>query len=403
MSSLLWPGDDRAGDVFTDAAVLAAMVSVESAWLATLADAGIAPVAPDLTSLVVAADVAAVAAGAESGGNPVIPLLALLRERLRSRGDDDAATWLHRGLTSQDTLDTALMLEVRRACDVLRPLLLTTVDQLADLARRHRGTPMTGRTLTQPAVPIRFGAKVAVWLQGVLDAADRVEFLGVAAQAGGAAGTLSGVSALVGGDLERVLSLVGAFAGRLGLGARLPWPSERIVVTRIGEALVSVTTAGGRIANDVLTLSRPEIGELREGRGGGSSTMPQKVNPVLSTLIRRAALSAPADLSLLHLAAADTGDERPAGAWHMEWQPLQRLARHAITAAAQTLDLVSDLEVRTDRMATNLAAAEGVDAERLALGSLVGGLADDVWTGTDEFVVDQAVSRAEDRDRTVTW
>ncbi|MHA3704008.1 lyase family protein [Jatrophihabitans sp. YIM 134969] len=395
MSALLWPGDDRAGDVFSDAAVLAAMVRVEDAWLATLAGSGLAPTAVDLTNLVDAGDVATVAARSEAGGTPVLPLLDLLRERLRGRGESDAATWLHRGLTSQDTLDTALVLEARRTCAQLRPLLQASTTALAALARAHRSTPMCGRTLTQPAVPIEFGTKVAVWLRGLLAAASGVGGLQFAAQVGGAAGTLSGITVLTGGDQDRAMSVAAGLERRLDLGGRLPWHTERDHLARIGEAFVRVTTAAGRIANDVLTLSRPEIGELREGVGGGSSTMPHKSNPVMSTLIRRAALSAPADLGLLHLAGADTGDERPAGAWHVEWQPLQRLARHALVSASQTVDLVTGLVVDTDRMAANLAAATGLDAERHALGTLAGELAADAWAGADATIIQATVAQAD--------
>ena len=153
-----------------------------------------------------------------------------------------------------------------------------------------------------------------------------------------------------------------------------------------------MTAACGRVANDVLTLSRPEIGELREGTGGGSSTMPQKANPVLSTMIRRAALAAPASNASLQLAAADTADERPAGAWHLEWEPMALLARHTVAAAVQTADLVGGLQVDTDRMAANLAAAHGTDGESTVLGGLVGSTP--AWAGADHELVDATVAGA---------
>jgi 3-carboxy-cis,cis-muconate cycloisomerase len=397
VSSLFWPGDDRADGVFADGNLRSSMLVVESAWAAVLQDAGISPPAARVyfTELTSEADNEPLARAAERSGNPVVPFVELLRERLRARGDAVAADWVHRGLTSQDVVDTAMVLECQHAVRLLRQRILTPlVTSVVGLADRHRTTAMTGRTLTQPAVPIRFGAKVAGWLHGVLDAAEDVDRLTFPVQVGGAAGTLSGVVVLTGGDTRRALDLVEAFATKLQLTARAPWHTDRAPLTRIGEAFTRVTAACGRIANDVLTLSRPEIGELTEGDGGGSSTMPQKQNPVLSTLVRRAALAAPSHLSLLHLAAADTADERPAGAWHLEWEPLALLARHTLTAVDQTATLVAGLQVDPHRMAANLAAAAGVDAERVALGRLAGALPDTSWAGADDLLVDAATARA---------
>jgi 3-carboxy-cis,cis-muconate cycloisomerase len=129
-------------------------------------------------------------------------------------------------------------------------------------------------------------------------------------------------------------------------------------VTRAGDALVATTDGCGRIARDVLELSRAEIGELSEARGGGSSSMPHKANPVLSVLVRRAALTTPQLAATLHLAAAEQVDERADGAWHAEWDTSRLLARRTAIAADQTADLLAGLRVHADRMAANLAAAE---------------------------------------------
>ncbi|GAB2480157.1 lyase family protein [Jatrophihabitans fulvus] len=368
--TLFWPGDHRAGGLFGDAALVGALLAVEAAWLDALVSSGVAPAgaADALFDLVEPADVAGLAVDAEGGGNPVIPLLALLRPRV-ARRNETAAQWLHRGLTSQDVLDTALALLLRDTRDAVLADLRRCVTALVHLAERHRATPMAGRTLTQPAVPITFGDKTGSWLTAVLDAADDTSRLRIGAQFGGATGTRSGVAAVAGGSARLV---VGATASALGLDDTAPWQTARAPVVRAGDALAAVTAACGRVANDVLTLSRPEIGELAEpsaeGRGG-SSAMPQKANPTLSVLVRRAALTAPALVSLLHLAAADARDERPDGAWHVEWQPLQLLARHAVTAVSQTAELLEGLQVRESAMSRNLDAARpGVDSEREKLG-----------------------------------
>ncbi|PBJ65616.1 3-carboxy-cis,cis-muconate cycloisomerase, partial [Mycobacterium avium subsp. hominissuis] len=190
MTNLLWPGDHRAGEHMTDAALLDAMVAVESAWLAALTGAGLAPAdcaAAGLRNLVAGNDFETLAVGAEDGGNPVIGLVRLLRER----ADPAVAPWIHRGLTSQDVLDTALMLGVRALADDLIAELREQIRVLSGLTDRHRATHMVARTLTQHAAPTTFGAKAAGWLNGVLDAFDNVTTLVTPVQIGGAAGTLA--------------------------------------------------------------------------------------------------------------------------------------------------------------------------------------------------------------------
>lgn len=398
MSGLLWPGDGRAGSAFGDEAFVSAMIAIEAAWLAALVETSVAPASIDAArsvggQSVEAFEVAQLAEAAEAAGNPVVAFVGWLRERV-ARREPDAARWLHRGLTSQDVLDSAVMLLAKQlVCDV-RHELLRQVEALGVLAARHRSTAMVGRTLTQPAVPITFGGKAAGWLQGVLDAADVLDSLAFPAQFGGAAGNRSGVVSL-GGNPAAVAA---SAAAALGLVERGPWHTNRAPVTRLGGALAGCSAAWGRIANDVLTLSRPEIGELSEpaaeGRGG-SSAMPQKVNPVLSVLIRRAALSCPAYLSLLYLASGDTGDERPAGAWHIEWEPLALLARHTLTAARQTSELLAGVNVHTERMSATLEAHyHDISSEHRSLAGLAGSAAGTA-DGGDDALVTAAVERAQ--------
>ena len=410
MSDLLWPGAPRAADLMSDASVLAAMVRVESAWLEALVDHGVADLpgdSLDLDGLVTADDLGLLAEQAEGGGNPVIPLVALLRARAGQRSSA-AARWVHRGLTSQDVLDTALQLAVRDVTDRVRAELDTQVTALAGLAAEHRDTVMPGRTLTQYAVPVTFGLKAAQWLQGVLDATEATARVrgDLCGQFGGAAGTLSAVTVLADRaglpEPDRVaVTLAADTARKLGLQPRPPWPTSRAPVTRIGDALVACTDAWGRIAGDVLTLGRPEIGELSEpsapGRGG-SSAMPQKANPVLSVLIRRAALSAPALAAQLHVAAAESHDERPDGAWHTEWSTLQTLCRRTVVAAGQATELLGGLQVHQGRMAANAHAAAD---ELLAEGRGLGGPGDEErlsepsdYLGASGLLVDAVLQRA---------
>ena len=367
MTDLFWPGDERAGATMSEPSFLAAMVEVEEGWLAGLVSAGIAPYAAkaDLAGLVGPADVDEIAVAAEAGANPVIPLVSLLRQRAREV-NDEAATWLHRGLTSQDVVDTALMLCLREALDRVEADLREQVSALSRLADEHRSTVMAGRTMTQHAVPISFGLKASGWLTGVLDAADAVDGARVllVVQVGGAAGTMAATTELARAaglaDPSAVaVATADGLAAGLGLGARPPWHTSRRPVTLVGDALVAATDAWGRIASDVATLGRPEIGEVGEpsvvGRGG-SSTMPQKQNPVLSVLVRRAAMTAPALSATLHTAAALAVDERPDGAWHAEWATLRTLARQTVVAGSQTTELVSGLRVNVDRMTETVAS-----------------------------------------------
>jgi len=257
---------------------------------------------------------------------------------------------------------------------------------------------MVARTLTQHAVPTTFGLKAAGWLTGVLDAYDATSALVLPVQVGGAAGTLAATVELA-GDLDdpvgTATSLSLELATALGLTASTPWHTTRSTVTRLGDAATGCTDAWGRIATDVLTLSRPEIGELAEGAGGTSSTMPHKANPVLATLVRRTALSSPALSATLHVAAADAGDERPAGAWHAEWDTLRTLLRRTVVAAGQTTELLAGLEVRADRMAATLEAArDAVRSEQRAMADLAGRTPSGDYVGAADAFVEAPLARA---------
>lgn len=400
MTNLLWPGDERAGAHLTDAALLEAMVAVESAWLGALAAAGLAPgEGADLSSLVGDDDRESLAAAAEGGGNPVIGLVELLRRRAAPA----VAPWIHRGLTSQDVLDTALMLGVRGVVADVTAQLTQQLSTLSALAAAHRGTPMVARTLTQHAAPTTFGAKAAGWLDGVADAHERVGALVTPIQVGGAVGTRAAVTELAAlsgaatDPTEVVDRLVRGAATALGLTVRTPWHTTRTPVTAAADALVGCTDAWGRIASDVVTLVRPEIGELGEPAGehrGGSSSMPHKRNPVLSILIRRAAIAAPPLAAALHTAAALANDERPDGAWHAEWDTLRTLARRTVVAGSQCGELLAGLRVDSARMAENLRMTD-VYGEQRAVAELAGKAASATYFGAADRLIDQSLGRAE--------
>ncbi|MEV0390616.1 3-carboxy-cis,cis-muconate cycloisomerase [Nonomuraea sp. NPDC050643] len=349
-----------AAEATGDAAVLRAMLDAEAALARAQAGLGLIPheAATVITTAASAGardglfDLSALVVRARSGGNPVIPLVEDLRVAARPYGEH-----VHAGATSQDILDTALMLVVARARGPILAELEQVIARLTALAAAHRDTVMAARTLTQQAVPTTFGLKAAGWRGLARDARDRLAAVMLPAQLGGPAGTL-----------EQGAGLPGRYAAELGLAEPvLPWHVLRTPIADLGGALAFTSGALGKLAADVLVLSRTEIGELSEGVGGGSSSMPHKHNPARATMIAAAARQVPALAAILYGSLA-AEDERPAGAWHAEWQPLREAVRLVAGAVHDAAELLADLRVHPDRMRANLrltgtpgSAAELVD------------------------------------------
>ncbi|TRO60264.1 adenylosuccinate lyase family protein [Streptomyces sp. IB201691-2A2] len=386
-----WAGTPAAAEV-TDEAWLQAMLDAEVALARAQFAVGLTPAAAVRTIASVARadrlDLVALAYAARAAANPVVALVTAFTEVVAAK-DAAAAEYVHRGSTSQDILDSAAMLIARRVLGLIAADLERTGSALAALADTHRHTVLAGRTLAQHAVPTTFGLKAAGWLQLVGDALVRVRAVASAlpAQLGGAAGTLAAYREYalldrgedgkrgdegrnpVGG--EGGVELLRPFAEALGLAEPvLPWHTVRTPVAEVGAVLQLVTGALGKFALDVQTLSRTEIGEVSEpaaaGRGA-SSAMPQKRNPALATLIVSAARQVPAHaLVLAQCLLAE--DERPAGAWHAEWQPLREALRLAGGAAHTAVELAEGLVVHPDRMLANLELTGGaLVTERLTV------------------------------------
>ncbi|PBC94564.1 3-carboxy-cis,cis-muconate cycloisomerase [Streptomyces sp. OV198] len=365
-AGLLAPGwaGSPAASATSDSAFLGALLDAEAALTRAQAGLGLAPdAAASAVSAVTAADldVRSIALRARGGGNPVIPLVADLTAAVGK----EYGPYVHRGATSQDILDTALMLVARRTLDLILADLERTARALGRLAAAHRDTVMPGRTLTQHAVPTTFGLKAAGWRSLVLDARDRLARLRLPAQLGGAAGTLAAFAAF---GAEDPGALVAAYAGELGLvEPALPWHTLRTPIVDLAGGLALTAGALGKMAADVLTLSRTEIAEVAEGSGGGSSAMPHKANPVAATVIAASARRAPGLAATLY-GSMVAEDERPAGAWHAEWEPLRELLRLVAGAAHNAAELVEGLRVNTDAMRDHLALTHGlIVSERLAV------------------------------------
>lgn len=380
-AGLLAPG--RAGSpaeaTTGDSAFLQAMLDAEAALTRAQSACGLAPAdagrAVTETADADRFDVRDLALRARSGGNPVIPLVADLTAAV----PEDARPYVHRGATSQDILDTAAMLVASRTLATVLEDLERAAGEVARHATTHRDTQMAGRTLTQHAVPTTFGLKAAGWRALILDARDRLTAVraSLPAQLGGAAGTLAAFSAFSAPSVAQedadgqgeadLLALVAAYARELGLAEpALPWHTLRTPIADLAGALAFTAGALGKMAADVLTLSRTEIGEVEEEEWGGSSALPHKANPVHATLIAAAARRA------LGLAATLYGsltaeDERPAGAWHAEWEPLRDLLRLVGGAARDGAALAAGLRVVPYAMRENLQLTDGlIVSERLA-------------------------------------
>jgi 3-carboxy-cis,cis-muconate cycloisomerase len=299
-------------------------------------------------------DCAALAEAAAHAGTLAIPLVALLRKR--------GAAKLHLGATSQDLADTALMLQAKQGVALITRDLKALADAAVRLAAAHADTKMLGRTLLQGALPITFGLKAANWALGIDAALARLEREAAGAlalQFGGAAGTLAGLQG-------RALAVAERMAADLGLACPpMPWQARRDGVAGLAAALAIVTGAVGKIARDVALLAQGEVAETFEPRvagRGGSSAMAHKRNPTGCQVALSAALRTPG-LAATIFAAMPQEHERGLGGWQAEAPVLAELFCLAHGAVLAMLTVVAGLDVDTQAMAANLAAANvGDDA-----------------------------------------
>jgi len=339
----------------SDGAWIEAMLEFERELVGAQADEGLVPQHTadlvDRATRTLQVEPSDLARAARSSGNPVVPLVAALREAVGDR----AAGAVHRGATSQDALDTAAMLVVRRAGRVVLEEVRRAADRAADLAGEHRSTLITGRTLLQQAIPVTFGLKAAGWLSSLSSAGRSLRSVldhDLALQFGGAAGTLASLGPAGVGVMSRL-------AGRLDLAdPGIPWHTDRVRMSKVAASLATVAGAGAKVAQDLLLLGQVEVGEVTGGKGG-SSAMPHKRNPVEPVLAaasaRRAAMLAGGILgSMAH------EHERAAGAWHAEWQTLNELLRATGGCATNIRLALEQVQVQPQRMLENVVANRGV-------------------------------------------
>ena len=348
--------DAGVAGLIDDAAQVQAMVAVEAALARVQGRLGVIPAAsagaieaalqgfaPDLDDL---------AAGTRAAGVPVPALVAQLRRAV----GEPAAGHVHFGATSQDVSDTALVLQVRTALDVLDGRLDALCRTLAGLADAHRATPMLARTRFQPAVPTTFGLKAAGWLAPLIRHRRRLEELRprlLVVGFGGAAGNLAALG-------DRGVAVMEALAAELGLGCPpLPWHGARDNLVEVANWLALLTGSLGKFGFDILLLAQGEVGEVREAEGGGSSTMPQKANPVraeaLVTLARRNA----GLIGTMHQTML-CAHERDGSTWALEWATLPEMLNGAGAALDHAARLAATMQVEPKRMRSNLDATNGL-------------------------------------------
>ncbi len=360
--------------VFGDMAFLARCTEVEAALARAQARLGIIPA--DAADAITAAahEVAAAPESldlfrlkreAETVGYPILPLVRQLAERA-----GEAGRWLHWGATTQDIMDSAVVLQIRAGLELIEQDLSAVRGHLAGLARRHRDTPMAGRTHLQHALPVTFGYKAAIWLSALDRHAVRLAQLCprvLQAQFGGAAGTLASL-----GEGEEVVRSRTELARELGLGdPPITWHVTRDAIAETVQFLALLAGSLGKIAFDVMLMSSTEFGEAAEpfvaGRGS-SSTMPQKRNPISCELILAAAKVLRQQAGLV-LDAMVTDFERATGPWHVEWVAVPEAFGYAAGALHQSRFLLGGLIVDPVRMAENLGMTHGlIVAEAVMMG-----------------------------------
>ena len=331
----------------TEAAWLQAMLDVEAVLAQAGAAAGTVPraAASEIAGACRAErfDAAALEASSAANATPVVGLVAALRAAV----SPGARPFVHAGATSQDVIDTALMLVARRA---LEPLLVDAAAAAgagARLAQAHRETSMIGRTLLQQALPTTFGLRAAGWMTGLDGARGRLRAIreaGLPVQMGGPVG-------------GREPSVAAHVAATLGLADPvMGWGAIRVPVAELACALGVLAGITAKIARDVTLLAASELGEVALGRGGASSAMAHKRNPVAAVSALACARRTPGLVATM-LAAMESEHERAAGAWQAEWGTLVELLGLTGAAVAWTSELLDELTVDGERMAANLAAA----------------------------------------------
>ncbi|MCO4861085.1 3-carboxy-cis,cis-muconate cycloisomerase [Cupriavidus sp. WGlv3] len=367
-------------DIFSDAGTVQRMLAVEAALARAEAQCGVIPAAAATVITEVCRDLDAIdrdalAQAAVAAGNLAIPFVRQLTAAVAAR-DADAARFVHWGATSQDIIDTALVLQLVEALRWLDTDLVRLGEHCATLASAHRATPMVARTWLQHALPTSFGCKVAGWLDALrrdLVRLDAARAQARALQFGGAAGTLASLG-------DAAPGVVAALACELDLAAPvLPWHAHRDRMVEVATTLGMLTGTLGKMARDLSLLMQTEVAEVAEPTGpgrGGSSTMPHKRNPVGCAAVLTAAVRVPPLVATM-LSGMVQEHERALGGWQAEWDTLPQIVTLAAGALRQMGEVVAGLQVDAASMRANLDLTHGLilgEAAMLELGGRIGRL-----------------------------
>jgi len=357
-------------EVFSDASALTCMLRFEAALAQAQADHRLIPrssadvivacCSAELVNLELLAEQSALAV------NPAIPLVKQLTLIVKER-DVEAAKYVHFGATSQDVMDTGLVLQINQALRLIDHDLQLVQNNLVELIEKHRHTVMAGRTLLTQARPITFGFKAAAWLDPLLRSRNRLKEIcsnTLAIQFGGAVGTLASMN-------SKGLEVLMLMAKELGLQApSFTWHTARDRIADVAAALGVLVGNLGKMAKDITLLMQTEAAEVFESAAegkGGSSTLPHKRNPISSTMITAIAMRLPALVSSI-MTAMMQEHERAVGAWHAEWGSLTEICKLTGGALKQSVNLTTDLEVDAERMRENMEMTGGlIFAENVSL------------------------------------
>ncbi|PBQ03691.1 3-carboxy-cis,cis-muconate cycloisomerase [Pseudomonas congelans] len=379
-------------EIFSDEGRVQGMLDFEAALARAQARVGLIP--PEVVADIELScdarlfDFDALAIAIGSAGNSAIPLVKALGKQIAARSAE-AERYVHMGATSQDVMDSGLILQLRRAVVLLERDLTRLADAMAEQAQRHAGTPLAGRTWLQQATPVTLGMKIAGWLGAVTRHRQRLNEIKprlLCLQFGGASGSLAALG-------DQAFSVAAALAGELQLTLpEQPWHTQRDRLVEFAGLLGLIAGSLGKLGRDVSLLMQTEVGEVFEPSApgkGGSSTMPHKRNPVGAAVMISTATRAPGLVATM-LAAMPQEHERSLGLWHAEWETLPELCCLVSGSLQQALQVIPGLQVDAERMAINLQSTKGlVLAEAVSIA-----LAQRIGRDTAHHLIEQCCRRA---------
>lgn len=364
-------------EIFSDHGRLQGMLDFEAALARAEVSTGLIPaeVVEDIQASCRAElfDFAELAVAIGNAGNSAIPLVKALGKQIAAR-NPTAERYVHMGATSQDVMDSGLVLQLRAAIVLMERDLSELAESLAGQAQRYAATPLAGRTWLQQATPVTLGMKIAGWLGAVTRHRQRLQELKprlLSLQFGGASGTLAALG-------DQALPVAEALAHELQLSLpEQPWHTQRDRLVEFASWLGLIAGSLGKIGRDISLLMQTEVGEVFEPAAagkGGSSTMPHKRNPVGAAVMISASVRAPGLVATM-FAAMPQEHERSLGLWHAEWETLPELCCLVSGSLQQALQVIPALEVNTEQMLTNLDSTQGLvlaEAVSIALAQRIG-------------------------------